>query len=218
MTGPAGLVLLPVFRGVRSGDVDRPMTTPDHDRLPKHLPRYVDNLWEWRRPEGLPSRRSCAFASPTPELARRSGPPGGVVCRVLVRPPCRLVQLLGYPDARNHPDVAFLADAMVRIAADRPAVGAAMDTPLLSRADVDRVLSDLDDGSVRALHDGITLWRSAVALPAAPDTDLADPAGEVLFEAPAGYLLEPVGAPPVDESVEWTERTDAVRPTRRGPR
>ncbi len=212
MTAAAELVLLPVFRCVRAGDVDRPLTTPANDRLPKHLPRYVDNLWEWRRPDGLPSRRACAFASPTPELALRSGPTDGVVCRVRVRPPCRLVQLRGHPDARDHPDVAFLAGAVDRVRADRPVVADAVDAPLLSKPDVDHVLAGLDERLLTMLREGIALWRSAVALRVAPDTTLADEVGEVLFEAPAGYLLEPLVAP-ADESAEWTTRTP-IRPAR----
>ena len=43
-----------------------PATT---SRAPGNVPYYVDNIWEWLRPNGAPSRRRAAFASPTPELA-----------------------------------------------------------------------------------------------------------------------------------------------------
>jgi hypothetical protein len=41
-------------------------------RPPSNVPYIVDNLWEWKRPEGYPNRRYSVFCSPSPEIARES--------------------------------------------------------------------------------------------------------------------------------------------------
>lgn len=82
-------------------------------RLRGNIPYLVDNLWEFSRPEALPSRRHAVYASPTPELALANAsvfnvaPGGYVACRLEfhIEPP--MVQL-AVPDARQHPDVGHL--------------------------------------------------------------------------------------------------------------
>lgn len=88
-------------------------------RLPSNVPFVVDNIWEYTRPEGMPSRRHSVYASPSAELALKSasqGEPdraGYVVCRVeLVGTPP--VMQIGVEDARDHPDVKAVLDAILR--------------------------------------------------------------------------------------------------------
>jgi hypothetical protein len=191
MTCRPDLITLPAFRCATADQVDRVLVTPANDRVPKYVPLSVDNLWEWRRPAEFPSRRSCAFASPTPELASRSGPSGGVVCRVLVRPPCRVVQLVACPDARDHPDVAFVERVLVSVDREHPGAGAQLDRPLMAPDDVERVVSAWGQAWQRSLAGGIRIWSTARALPVERGGSLADEVGELFFEAPSGYVLRP---------------------------
>ena len=57
-----------IYRVARKTD-DSIIPAATTSRPPGNVPYYVDNIWEWLRPEGAPSRRKAAFASPTPELA-----------------------------------------------------------------------------------------------------------------------------------------------------
>lgn len=79
-------------------------------RLPSNIPYFVDNLWEWLRPAGCPSRRHAVYASPTPALALKNASAGylqkeeySVLELKFARTP--LVHQLSVPDAREHPDV-----------------------------------------------------------------------------------------------------------------
>lgn len=80
-------------------------------RIPSNVPYVVDNLWEWLRPEDMPSRRHAIYASPTPELALANASaalaPGEiyVACRVIVAPAHIRVAQLAVRDAREHPDI-----------------------------------------------------------------------------------------------------------------
>lgn len=81
-------------------------------RLPSNVPYVVDNIWEWLRPAGAPSRRHAIYASPTPTLALRNASGGGasrenyIVCELrFFGPACKIAQLK-VTDARLHPDIA----------------------------------------------------------------------------------------------------------------
>lgn len=100
-----------VARGVSESKVYgwRPDT-----RLPGNVPYLIDNLWEFARPDHLPSRRRAVFASPTPELAIANATAGNlaqndyVACKVkLNKTPSRISQL-SVSDARFHDDIKAL--------------------------------------------------------------------------------------------------------------
>lgn len=78
----------------------------DDRRTPQNVPYVVDNLWEWARPYGMPSRRGCAYASPTPELARENAGNGplDVFQLVEIAPDSILVQIPP-SDAKRHSDI-----------------------------------------------------------------------------------------------------------------
>jgi hypothetical protein len=93
-------------------------------RVPSNVPFVVDNLWEYLRPEHLPSRRHAIYASPTPELALQNASAAGPLrdryqaCLLEVFREVtesgkasgalyRAAQL-SVADARNHPDVFAL--------------------------------------------------------------------------------------------------------------
>lgn len=78
------------------------------------MPYIVDNLWEWLRPEGRPSRRHAIYASPTAELAlaNASGPLSEgecyIACRVVVDTNQIQIAHLAVRDAREHPDIRLI--------------------------------------------------------------------------------------------------------------
>ena len=104
-----------IFRAVpRAGfDPAREYTRHPGTRLPANVPYLVDNLWEFTRPDHLPSRRKSVYASPTAALAldgaAGAGRPqdGYIACRVECRRPPKSFQL-SVADARYHPDVRAL--------------------------------------------------------------------------------------------------------------
>ncbi|WP_274644423.1 hypothetical protein [Pseudomonas serbica] len=84
-------------------------------RIPSNVPFVVDNLWEWLRPDSMPSRRHAIYASATPELAleNASAPLADgdyyVACRVIVDPNEIRVAQLHMSDARHHEDVRMIS-------------------------------------------------------------------------------------------------------------
>ena len=87
-------------------------------RAPSNVPYVVDNLWEYLRPEVMPSRRHAVYASPTPELALQNASSAGVdrseyvVCEVHIQGTYRMAQL-AVVDARHHTDVYALPKAII---------------------------------------------------------------------------------------------------------
>lgn len=93
----------------------------DGRRLPGNLPYLVDNLWEFTRPAGMPSRRSAVFASPTAALAVEGACAGKFKPEdflalevVFSKPPTKLMQL-SVKDARYHPDAGVLQRLVNRL-------------------------------------------------------------------------------------------------------
>lgn len=86
-------------------------------RLPANVPYFVDNLWEFTRPDDKPSRRNAVYASPTAALALDGaagvGRPqdGFIACRVECLTPPKTFQL-SVADARYHPDLTSLRHAV----------------------------------------------------------------------------------------------------------
>lgn len=78
-------------------------------RIPGNFPYVVDNVWEFLRPDTMPSRRHAIYASPTPELALENAiaddrQDGYVACHVRIRGDYKIAQLQ-VNDARHHHDV-----------------------------------------------------------------------------------------------------------------
>lgn len=167
-------------------------------RAPGNVPYIVDNLWEWRRPHKMPSRRHCVCVSPHPELAARAGgTPGGRVFRVEVSG-ARMAQIPQY-DAREHPDVVgerSLARFILRLLGqdwlDGPAETkmpeALLWTPCLAQAEVEKVFISERLVSVRDnVWDAIHFWNDA--RPIMPGSEWPFPDGEIFFEAKSWMLL-----------------------------
>lgn len=86
-------------------------------RMPANVPYLVDNLWEFTRPDDMPSRRKSVYASPTAALAL-DGAAGVmqpkddyIACLVECRSAPKTFQL-SVADARYHPDVKKLQKAV----------------------------------------------------------------------------------------------------------
>jgi len=95
-------------------------------RIPKNIPYLVDNVWEFLRPRGAPSRRHAAYASPTPELALQnaSSAPGKTyeVCEVVLRPEAMLV-VCSVSDERLHADVRQLPIELLAVLGEALSTG-----------------------------------------------------------------------------------------------
>lgn len=179
---------------------DRLLRTDEIPRPPVSVPNLVDNLWEWARPEGFPSRRFAIFASPTRELAETHGPEGGQVYRVEFHGSVVICQVRGYRNSKRHPEcvtlpiflyerlgAAFLAAAM-----ERKVESGRLWLPCLTRSEVDRLLEESSE--LRVLRDElratVRYWEDVVLIDAANSG--IDPESEIFFDAPEGYYLREV--------------------------
>ena len=190
-----------IFRAVpRAGfDPARVHTRHPGTRLPANVPYLVDNLWEFTRPAGMPSRRKSVYASPSAALALDGAAGVGqaqddfVACRVECRHPPKSFQL-SVADARYHRDVRALQKVVHARLADLGPAGlqdklalAPLFVPGMAPDELhaamagNAALRDLV-GELAAL---VTLWTDM------PDAD----AGELFFEIEGdnAYTLHPVG-------------------------
>lgn len=103
-----------MFRAVpKEGfDPDKVYEAQATRRMPSNVPFVVDNVWEWLRPVGAPSRRQAVYASPTPELAMKNAsavggnPDDYVACEVDIFAEGLCLAHLQVQHARDHTDVA----------------------------------------------------------------------------------------------------------------
>ena len=167
-------------------------------RLPANVPYFVDNLWEFSRPDGRPSRRHAVYASPTVELAFdgaagvRQPRDGFVVGRVECDTPAKTFQL-SVADARYHPDVRNLQ----KLVHDRLA-GKNPPGPADRRALAPLFLPGVTRSELMGMMEGNALLRDFVGTLASMVTVWSDApdcaAGEIFFELEGdnSYTLHPV--------------------------
>ena len=113
---------MPLFRAVpinHPSTDGKPQWPRDSVRLPSNVSYVVDNLWEYLRPNHLPSRRHAVYASPTPELALQCATPPDRdvdlgVYEVMIDGPFSMVQLQ-IEDARHHRDIAAVAKTLQKV-------------------------------------------------------------------------------------------------------
>ena len=175
-----------------------PQRRQDTLRWPGNVPYFVDNLWEWRRPEGMPSRRHCTFASPTPILAKKAG---GAHNGRLFRVDASGANIVQIPqwDAREHSDVAGpgkLATLMLNkltpiwagYSVETKAPIAPLWAPCLSASEVEQLfsvpqLSEFRDDVWRAIR----FWESARRVESENPWPYAE--GEIFFDAESWNLI-----------------------------
>jgi hypothetical protein len=167
-------------------------------RAPGNVPYVIDNLWEWRRPKDMPSRRHCVCASPRPEIAlEMGGASDGRLFRVVVTD-FRMAQI-PQKDAKLHADVSgggSLAKQLLRQLGqkwlDSPAEEKALVSPLwapcLSQDEVEQIFALEPLATIRqSMWQAVTLWESARVVTAGGE--LPYPEGEVFFEAKSWELI-----------------------------
>lgn len=172
-------------------------------RVPSNVPYVVDNLWEWLRPLGMPSRRHAIYASPTPEmaLANASAPLDEgeqyIACRVIVDPSQVKIAQLSVRDACEHPDIREIARWVSRNGNVFTGLGgtekqqvAPLFMPGLRREELEDLLHK--DSLVAELccymRQASTFWKAELK-------PVADSDGELFFELIdqlVTYRLEPV--------------------------
>jgi hypothetical protein len=173
-------------------------------RIPSNVPYVVDNLWEWLRPDSMPSRRHAVYASGTPELAleNASAPLASgdcyVACRVVVgADEIRLAQLQ-VSDARNHEDIRMISRWLSRHSREFTEIPLAqrqglalLFSPGLRKNELDelRQQSPLIQKLCAHVQERSTLWPTAFTAPNATS-------GELFFEllGSAFYRLDPLPA------------------------
>ena len=162
-------------------------------RPPGNVPYYVDNIWEWLRPEGAPSRRKAAFASPTPELAA-AGAQGNVAdawCVELVEAQFAYqITKCEHPhDAKYHPDIARLKGLIIRalranswfdlpLSQRKPELD--LFAPCLSKSDVQDILEASTKLEAEQVKSASTFWQDVEIFD--PMNAPPHPTGEIFFE------------------------------------
>ncbi|EKU81792.1 hypothetical protein ABIB42_000318 [Massilia sp. UYP32] len=170
-------------------------------RLPSNIPYMVDNLWEFTRPSGRPSRRHAVYASPSPELALSYAIVGGaartgyIACEIRFRKDPAFMQL-PVEDAKLHPDILVHQQFVNRklgswsaLALDRKVELAPLFLPGITRAELLGAMgtSTLLDEVVREASALVTFWWLEGRM---------QETGELFFEIDDDnvYTLDPVEA------------------------
>lgn len=187
------------------------------------VPTLVDNLWEWKRPDGLPSRRTSIFASPAPKVAleRVGCDDPAVVRRVSLPVGVRVAQLTAGStprfdpsDAKFHPDVkclpavlqAGLGPEWESGPLHRKARAGLLWVPGLAKDEVEMLFQKVPAlVEIREkVWNAIRFWNYVQLLEMLERCP--DPRGELFFESPDGYWLEPLEpAKPASESEQPTQ-------------
>lgn len=166
-------------------------------RPPGHVPYIVDNLWEWKRPKGYPNRRYSVFASPQPDLAKKSGAKGGTVYRVEFKSKYNLCQVKEYSDSKDHPECKLLRKRVFDMFGQGWIDGkltykeefGKLWIPCLSKDDMNYLFGANE--KLRKIRDevynSIDYWENIILIKS--DKPILDQKGELFFEPLDGYWL-----------------------------
>jgi hypothetical protein len=188
-----------LYRFGKAGDEQRnPQRPPGTRRPPGNVPYVIDNLWEWQRPDDMPSRRYSVYASPRPEIARQMGSAiKGQLYRVIVAD-AKMAQIPQI-DAKHHPDVQGsgnlaklllekLGQSWLEAHADQKATIARLWAPCLSKDELEETFALEPLATIRqSMGEAVTFWKSARMVVAG--CELPYPEGEVFFEAKSWELI-----------------------------
>lgn len=180
-----------VARNVGNGSY-APATT---SRAPSNVPYYVDNIWEWLRPDGAPSRRRAAFASPTPELAA-AGAQGDVAdaWRVELVDGQLAYQIIRGErpqDAKYHADIARLKSLIIGelrrsswfdlpLSERKPELD--LFVPCVSQSDMREIVEASSRFDAEMLRAACTFWSESDVKMFDPRQGPPHPTGEIFFE------------------------------------
>lgn len=163
-------------------------------RLPGNVPYFVDNIWEFFRPNDKPSRRYAIYASPSIELALENASAQHLnkdqytACLITPLEPVKAFQL-SVTDARYHPDIKNLQklfhDYLYKMEnasfIDKQFLSVLF-VPGASKQDIETAM--IDNIKLQALMEDalkiVSIWK-----------DTAHPQGELFFELEEdnSYLL-----------------------------
>lgn len=168
-------------------------------RIPLNVPYVVDNLWEWTRPEGFPSRRFAVCGSPTPEAPWELAKHKGQLYRINPPEDALVVQLKGIKDAKLHPDCENLKRTLISSLAktgwsqttlEEKRKIAPLWAPGLTKEEVESLFSEEPLKTIREeMRNAVTFWKDLRQLDSVGD--LEDKVGEIFFEADE-WILQPV--------------------------
>lgn len=162
-------------------------------RAPSNVPYYVDNIWEWLRPDGVPSRRRAAFASPTPELAA-AGAQGEIsdAWRVELasdQPAFQITKGEHPQDAKYHADIARLKRLVIGelrrcswfdlpLSERKPEID--LFVPCVSQTDMREIVVSSTRLDAATLQETCTFWSDVIMFD--PRQGPPHPTGEIFFE------------------------------------
>jgi hypothetical protein len=164
-------------------------------RPPSNIPYLVDNIWEWMRPDVMPSRRTAVYASLKKELALKYATSNDYVCTVEFDDEASVVQLSNCHDAKLHPDVKLITKLVLKYFGQNwleddlknKEVFGKLFIPLLSKNEVSKILNTpLLKGLRTILLENSKFWN---------DTNIVDDNytltdGELFFYSKNGYYLK----------------------------
>lgn len=163
-------------------------------RAPGNVPFFVDNIWEWLRPDGFPSRRLSAFAAPCVGGAAASA--GGTLDQVYrvelldSQPVCQIIIGDRPDDARYHADVDKLKRQIIRILPrewyQRPCVERGVEAvlflPCATRDEIEMVMQESSLIDAEHIRKSCTFWQDVLLLGKFRETQELHPSGELFFE------------------------------------
>jgi hypothetical protein len=161
-------------------------------RPPMNVPFVVDNLWEWTRPEGHPSRRTGCFACPTPSAALKSQPANqkSYVRRLASLPHGWMITQHILEDAKFDPDVRSLPKYLRRafgpewfgipMAQKQPEC--LLFCPVLSKDEVQQIIDASKILNATDLASQVTYWNRVRLCRFGEDK--ISPEGEIFFSIP----------------------------------
>ncbi len=173
-------------------------------RIPANIPYVVDNIWEYLRPENMPSRRHSVYASPTPELALKNASGIAVdreeyvVCEIIYKSSDLKIAQLEVSDAREHPDItrlskrvnSFIRNTYIDADWDLRRKLAPLLTPALRRSELQEIMDAYGplNNLITDAKGESTIWTEASTV-ISKDSD-----GEIFFELVenANYLMHPI--------------------------
>lgn len=165
-------------------------------RLPSNVPYIVDNIWEFLRPEHMPSRRFTVCASPSKELALELATSNDLLCEVSFVGTPNVVKLKDYHDAKYHPDIKaipkIIAQYLTQEWLDKPLSlkqrFGMLYIPLLDKEEVGDILSGHLEALKFQLCAESKFWNDVYHL-----EDLDEPTnGEIFFHSDDGYYLNKI--------------------------
>ncbi|WP_118831783.1 hypothetical protein [Salinibacter ruber] len=195
-----------IYHAKKGADLSKAYTPHETRRPPSNVSYLVDNLWEWARPEGYPSRRNAKFGNPDPKEALRSAHLSSPdqVYRVEFLDDPKVAQMTTDRDARDHSDCRSLRKLVVRtldgdmgryswVSQDLSEKGPAAQLfqPCLTKEEVNRIFekSDALRPHREEIREAVEFWDDVVVV---EPGDLDNDEGEVFFEYEGGFRLHPL--------------------------